>query len=92
VGTEVTIRGGGFNPAENAIYLGRGYIPRLYAADGGTLVFVVPASLEPACRYASPPCRSPSVATPPGTYQVAIVTSNGLSNRVDFTVVPSGEP
>ena len=91
-GTEVTIRGGGFSPIENAVYLGQGYIPHLRSADGATLVFVVPASLEPACRFATPPCRIPSIATPAGTFQIAVVNSNGVSNRAGFTVVPSAQP
>jgi hypothetical protein len=94
----VTISGGGFDPTENAIYFGQGYIPSLGSTDGATPVFVVPATLEPACRYASPPCRSPSIITPPGSYEVAIATGNDrgsrldLSNRLNFTVIPTGEP
>jgi hypothetical protein len=92
VGSEVTIRGSGFSPTENAVYLGQGYVPHLRSADGTTLAFVVPASLEPACRFATPPCRIPSIATPDGTFQVAVVNGNGMSNRAAFTVVPSAQP
>ena len=92
VGSEVTIRGGGFSPTENAVYLGQGYVPHLRSADGATLAFIVPASLEPACRFSTPPCRTPSIATPAGTFQVAVVNSNGMSNRAGFTVVPSTQP
>src|SRR5207248_2251685 len=42
-GTEVTIRGGGFSPIENAVYLGQGYIPHLSSAAGATLIVVLPA-------------------------------------------------
>jgi hypothetical protein len=93
VGTVVTIRGAGFTPTENAVYFGQGYVPHLASSDGATLVFVVPASLEPPCRFASPPCRLPSIATPPGTYEVAVLNSGGLSNHESFTVPPAaGRP
>jgi hypothetical protein len=88
----VTIHGGGFSPTENAVYFGQGYVPHLRSADGATLVFVVPASLEPACRFATPPCRIVSIATPAGIFQVAVVNSNGVSNPAGFAVVPSAQP
>jgi hypothetical protein len=92
VGSEVTIRGSGFSPTENAIYIGEGYVPHLRSADGVSLTFLVPASLEPPCRFATPPCRIVSIATPAGAYQVAVVNSTGVSNRLGFTVVAAGEP
>ena len=89
VGMTVTIRGDGFTPTDNAVYFGRGYVPQLGSPDGVTLVFVVPDSLNPPCLFASPPCRVPSLATPPGTYEVAVANGNGVSNRAAFTVAAS---
>ncbi len=91
-GTEVTISGGAFTSHGNAVYFGAGYIPSLASADGTTLVFTVPGSLDPACLFATPRCLRPSYATQPGTYQLAVNNANGISNQVAFTVVPTGTP
>jgi hypothetical protein len=92
VGTEVRISGAGFTPRDNAVHFGAGYIPGLPSPDSTTIVFAVPDSLDPACLFAQPRCLLPSVATQPGTYQVAVSNSNGMSNAVTFTTVPRTIP
>jgi IPT/TIG domain len=93
VGTTVTIRGSGFSPTENGVYFGQGYVPHLDSPDGASIVFVVPSSLDPPCAFAGPPCRPPSIAPPAGTYQLAVVNGNGVSNPASFTLVArAGEP
>ncbi len=92
VGTEVRISGTGFTPHDNAVHFGAGYVPGLASPDGAAIVFVVPGSLDPACSFAQPRCLLPSHVTQPGTYQVAVSNSNGMSNPMAFTLLASGTP
>ena len=92
IGTAVAISGTGFTADDNAILFGMGYIPHLRSLDGATLTFEVPGSLDPACLFVQPiPCRLPSYATRPGTYEVAVSNSNGTSNSASFAVVAGAD-
>jgi hypothetical protein len=93
VGTAVTLTGTGFAPTGNLVFFGRSggvVAPTLLsAADGRTLSLVVP-------RVAVPPCqvlRAPGQACPqfveeiqPGTNTVAVMTPDGTSNSLNFSV------
>ncbi len=99
VGTSVTIYGTGFNsscniysvcptkPASsaNTINFGNAVIPFVYANNGTSITFTVPSSNT---------CGLGQMCTQviPGTYQVSVNNSNGVSNSVNFTVTGNPVP
>ena len=88
IGTQVTIRGTGFSPANNAVNFGSGYIPNLPSSSSGTIItFTVPQYLSMACAFSTPACLAPSIQTQPGQYNVTVKNAAGVtSNSASFTV------
>jgi hypothetical protein len=93
VGTAVTLTGTGFAPTGNLVFFGRSggvVVPTLLSsADGRTLSLVVPQLAVPPCQV----LRTPGQACPqfvegiqPGTNIVAVMTPEGTSNTLSFSV------
>ena len=85
IGTVVTVQGTRFDSKNNTVLFGSGAIVNI-PAQNGTLTFTVPAMLDPLCIYSRPSCKLPSQPTLPGSYSVSVMTKNGTSNAVTFTV------
>jgi len=86
VGTNVSITGTGFTSTGNMVTFGFGGIPNLNSADGKTISFKVPSSMNAGCYYSVPQCLMPAISVVPGQYQVSVKNSNGTSNALTFTV------
>ena len=89
VGATVFIVGSGFTDKDNTVHFGNGVIPNLSSGRNNVftvLPFVVPTSIDPACRYSTPPCLIPTVLTTPGDYDVSFSNINGQSASLKFTV------
>jgi uncharacterized repeat protein (TIGR02543 family) len=84
IGTEVTIAGSGFG--SSAQVLMNGLVAESNAFIGnGSILFAIPSSLAPNC-VAGQACPEFMEVVQPGTYQVAVLTNNGTSNSLNFTV------
>ena len=105
IGTTVSVTGFGFTD-DNTINFGPGVIMHVPITSriavacttdpscrGGireTLVFTVPQSLDPACRFTTPQCEIVSRMTTPGTYSVSVSNTAGTSNATAYTVTAQG--
>lgn len=86
VGAKVIIKGTGFTKKGNSIHIGdiKYAITNLASADGKTLTFRLPAA--PCNQRTKLNC--PTTVIPAGTYEIAVVNENGLSNSLQFQIVP----
>lgn len=84
-GTQIIVTGSGFT-ATNTVHFGYGAIPFLKSDNGTHIVFTVPAVLNPACFYATPPCLSPSQLLRGGGHEIFVSNERGISNTVTFFV------
>lgn len=95
IGTQVTIQGSGFTASDNTVIFGAGsraypsgsVYPNLTSSNGSTIIFAIPASHDPACKYSRRPCPYADIPVTPGTYGVAVSNVNGQSNTQNFTVI-----
>jgi len=101
VGTTVSITGFGFT-SDNTVHFGYGVImhlpitssiaiacttnPSCHGGINQTIQFVVPSTLDPACRFSTPMCEIASMLTKPGDYNVYVQNTNGTSSAVTFSV------
>lgn len=86
VGSKVIIKGIGFTKKTNSINIGntKYAILNLASADGKTLTFRFPAA--PCNQKTKSGC--PTTVLPPGTYDIEVINENGLSNALQFQVMP----
>jgi len=88
-GTVVTVMGQGFAREGNTLKFGGGYIKNVASADGRTLRFTVPATLDE-CPLASMglgmPCAETHIAVEAGAYAVMLVSASWRSNGLQFKV------
>ncbi|HWQ69120.1 MAG TPA: IPT/TIG domain-containing protein [Patescibacteria group bacterium] len=89
-GTEVDITGHGFTRSGNTVRFGPGYIHDLASTDGRTLQFIVPDGLDLCPPGPRTQCPDGFPQVVPGLYEVSVLTSEGESNRLQFTV--TGRP
>jgi hypothetical protein len=87
VGTTVTITGRRFDPKKNRINFAGGVTMNVLSADKKTLVFTIPQTPIPLCRYEPPFCSYVLPDVTPGIYGVTVTTNGRTSNSVDFTVI-----
>ncbi len=80
-GVTVTVKGRGFTPANNAIFVrGKTIVSGLDSEDGGTsITFVLPST-------------APCTANPPKACPIKIINANGISNARPFKLVGLPEP
>ncbi|MBI2883197.1 MAG: hypothetical protein HYY11_04725 [Candidatus Methylomirabilis oxyfera] len=90
VGTEVAITGYGLARSGITVRFGPGYIHDLASTDGRTLWFVVPDGLDLCPPGPRTQCPDGFPRVVPGLYAVSVLTSEGESNRLQFTV--TGRP
>lgn len=88
VGTQITITGSGFAPKDNYIKFGGGYMGGIPSTSNGTeLSFAVPEWLSVCAPYTEMMCRAVAMQVTQGIYEVSVITPDGTSNAVQFTVV-----
>jgi hypothetical protein len=86
VGATLTVTGAGFASTGNAVRIGGGYLLNLGSTGGTSITFALPPGLE-LCAPATQVCSAGYMEVRPGTYDVAVVTSKGVSsNTVTLTV------
>jgi hypothetical protein len=85
VETMVTLTGSGFKEKGNAVKFGDGYVRELPSEDGKTLKFAVPDGLD-RCSPGGTPCPGGYARVKPGAYEVSVVTAEGSSASITFTV------
>jgi hypothetical protein len=86
VGATVVARGKGFAAAGNILRVGQGYIPDVASSDGGTVLkFIVPDGLD-LCAPGMTPCAGGFARLAPGTYDLSVITREGESKPLKFTV------
>lgn len=85
IGDNVTLTGTGFTGSNNLINFGNGVVRAIENSDG-TLTFIVPSNVVPACAYNPTPCPFAQIPVTAGTYNVSVTNSNGTSNTVQITV------
>ncbi|HWX41388.1 MAG TPA: hypothetical protein VN345_09590 [Blastocatellia bacterium] len=97
IGATITVTGEGFTPADNRVEFvraadptSRGLIAPLASPDGKTLTFNIPASLLPTCFFIG--CQIPNTPVSPGSYQLSVMNSNGVSNMLPFLVTSASGP
>jgi hypothetical protein len=89
VGATVEIVGSGFAPTGNVVKLGPGYIGGLSSPDGRTLRFTIPDHhnvCPPAELKSDEPCADMYPAVMPGTYTLLVLTRDGRSRELTFTI------
>lgn len=85
-GTSVVARGKGFTATGNTLRVGQGYIRDIAASEGGTvLTFTVPDGLD-LCAPGMTPCAGGFARLAPGVYEVSVITRDGESKPLKFTV------
>jgi len=90
-GTSITITGGRFNATKNYVLInGRVAAGPLSSSDTKTLTFTVPSITTPNCNLFTTGgyCPQNQLILTPGTYPLAVETTDGTSNILDFTFVP----
>jgi len=98
VGSKITISGSGFNtlPADagtargNYVLLdGKVASSLISTNDKSTLTFTVPNAVSPICGLFTTTfvaCPQYTLALSAGTHQLSVITANGTSNSVNFTI------
>jgi len=93
VGTEIAISGDGINVGgDQQIYFGGSLVTDAVSSSADTvnvLRFRVPGSITPCGVGGQNICKIASRPVTPGTYEVAVVNSQGTSNTLSFTVTSS---
>jgi hypothetical protein len=88
VGATLTLTGTGFASSGSAVRIGGGYLLNVSSTDGSSITFTLPPGLE-LCAPGTNVCAAGYMEVRPGTYDVAVVTSKGVSsNTVTLTVTP----
>lgn len=86
IGQAVTITGSGFTSERNTVLLGGGALMGLPSQSGVAITFTLPASIDPSCRFTTPPCGAPTQTIGIGSYSLAVQNVNGVSRYVSFEV------
>jgi hypothetical protein len=84
VGAQVTIYGSNF-ASNDTIMFGSGAISSV-TSNGSSITFTVPSYVGPYCAPGNA-CPQYVISITPGTYNVSVMTGNGTSNAVSFTVL-----
>ncbi|MBI4173352.1 MAG: IPT/TIG domain-containing protein, partial [Candidatus Aenigmarchaeota archaeon] len=84
VGTAVTLTGTGFDDADNTVKFGPGYLAGIDLDNESRLKFTVPQQID-TCLPGNG-CDPDLAAILPGKYNVSVLSSNGVSNALQFTV------
>lgn len=101
IGTSITLTGSGFTSTGNTINLSTvndptpasGVVVRVPAASSTTFTFAFPATLAPACSFATPSCMLiPVRQAAPGPYDISVTNANGTSNTIRFSLTAAPEP
>ena len=84
-GTTVTIYGSGFTANNSILITGGALVPNVAATNNGTtLSFTVPNTIGPDC-FGQQMCPEWARILSPGTYDLSVRSTNGVSNAVSFT-------
>ena len=89
IGTSVTIYGSGFTSPSYVLIDGQvASAPIISPSNGNSVPFTVPSSASPQCNLFTSGQKCPQyvMVVSPGVHNISVITANGTSNSIGFTV------